>query len=455
MAHSKQDSEKPLQWWQLSLLGVACTIGTGFFLGSSIAITMAGPSVLLVYMIAAFGTYFVFEALAKMTISDPQKGSFRSYAKKAYGRWAGFSSGWVYWASEMLIIGSQMTALSIFSQLWFPDLPLWLLASIYAALGLLVIIAGSKSFDRTENLLAVLKISAIFMFIILAALALFGLIGTDPDGTHIPRTGKEFFPQGLKGLLPAFIYGFYGFGGIEIMGLLAVRLKQMKDAPKSGKVMLLTLGLIYVLSIGLALIMVSQADFSHEESPFVTALTAYAIPYVNHVFNGVFIIAGFSTMVASMFAVIRILVTLAEDHDAPRLFAKKIHHKWELPAILLTTLGIIVSIVLSIFMPDQMYEYVTTAAGLMLLYNWIFILGSYGRLLDLTKKEQMKRLIGFLFILLGVIGTVFHATSRPGFFVSLLFLLLIAVVTLIMNHLWKKKGDGDKPSLTLFTKTTR
>lgn len=453
-ANSGGQEEKLLKWWQLSLLGVACTIGTGFFLGSSIAITMAGPSVLLAFALAALGTYFVFEALAKMMINDPQKGSFRSYAKKAYGRWAGFSSGWVYWASEMLIIGSQMTALSIFSRFWFPTIPLWIFASGYAILGLVVILAGSKGFDRIENLLAVLKIAAILMFIILAVAALFGLFGDGTQEITIPRTYDSLFPNGIRGLLPALIYGFYGFAGIEIMGLLAVRLKDMNDAPKSGKVMLFLLAIIYITSIGLALIMVSLNSFTTDQSPFVTALNNYRIPYVSHIFNGVFIIAGFSTMVASMFAVIRILVTLAEDRDAPGFLAKKINKKIELPAIGLTTAGIIVSIVLALLMPGRIYEYVTTAAGLMLLYNWLFILGSYGRLLELTTKDKVKRLVGFLLIVLGVVGTVFHQTSRPGFFVSILFIIVIGIVTLMMSHFWKKAKDQTEHS-SLFTKTKR
>lgn len=447
---SAEKKEKPLKWWQLSLLGVACTIGTGFFLGSSIAISLAGPSILFAFVIAGLGTYFVYEALAKMTIADPQKGSFRSYAKNAYGRWAGFSSGWVYWASEILIIGSQMTALSIFTQFWFPRIPLWVFACIYAALGFLVILMGPKGFDRIENLLAVLKISAIVMFIILAIVTLFGLFGNATAVVRAPRTYGGFFPRGIRGLLPALIFGFYGFGGIEIMGLLAVRLKDMKEAPKAGKVMLIILTIIYVASLGLALLMVPWDNITTDESPFVSALKNYNIAFVQNIFNGVFIIAGFSTMVASLFAVIRILVTLAEDHDAPAFLAKKTKNNYAIPAIVLTAGVTIVSIILSLLMPGRIYEHFTTAAGLMLLYNWVFILGSYGRLIKLTTKDHIKRFLGFLFIAIAVIGTTFHPTSRPGFFVSVLFVLLIGVLTLVIGHSRKKSKTTE--TSTLFTK---
>lgn len=80
-----EDETAHLAWWQLSLIGVGCIIGTGFFLASSIAIKMTGPSVILAFIMAASTTYIVFEALAKMSARDPQNGSFRTYAKKHMG----------------------------------------------------------------------------------------------------------------------------------------------------------------------------------------------------------------------------------------------------------------------------------------------------------------------------------------------------------------------------------
>lgn len=104
MEKTKNESTGKLAWWQLSLIGVGCIIGTGLFLGSSIAIKMTGPSVILVFVLAAIGSFIVYDALGRMSANDPQKGSFRSYAKKAFGSSVAFSSGWIYWMSEMFIL---------------------------------------------------------------------------------------------------------------------------------------------------------------------------------------------------------------------------------------------------------------------------------------------------------------------------------------------------------------
>ncbi|MDN3019234.1 amino acid permease [Paenibacillus sp. BSR1-1] len=439
MGKSKSGAEEKngMKWWHLSLFGVGCTIGTGFFLGSSLAIKMTGPSILIAFIIAAISTYFVFDALSKMTSKEPLKGGFRSYAKKAYGRWAGFSSGWVYWCSEVLIMGSQMTALSIFSRFWFPKVPLWLFAAGYAILGLVVLLIGVNVLNKLENILALLKIAAIIMFIIIACLAIFGVIDGDRP-IQYPRSRNDILPHGIKGLWSSVIFAFYAFGGIEILGLMATNLKDPKEAPKAGRVMLFTLMLIYILSIGLAVMMVSWQNFNTKESPFVVALDAYHLSFVPHIFNGALIIAGFSTMVASLYGVTSVLVTLGEEGDAPKSFSRQGKLKVPIPTLLLTMVGITASVVSALLMPNRVYEYITTAAGLMLLYNWIFILASSRKILELKVKDKMKYTLGTILILIAVSGTIFHETSRPGFFISLAFLGVIGAITLMMNLKWNK-----------------
>lgn len=441
-----------LKWWQLSLLGVAGTIGTGYFLGSSLAIMTGGPAVLFAYILAAAGTYVVFDALARMTADHPEQGSFRSYAKKAYGRWAGFGSGWLYWCSELLIMGSQLTALSIFSRFWFPNVPMWVFAAGFGLLGLFIVLIGNKGFDRTEHLLAVIKLAALVMFLILAVGLLAGWIGGGIYPPKLPLTGEAIFTKGALGLWSALIFANYAYGGIEVLGIMAYRLQKPEEAPMAGKIMLTLLGVIYAVSIGLAVTMVPAADFNPKESPFVLALRSDHLGFVPHVFNGVLIVAGFSTMSASLYAVTSMLTTLANDGDAPRFFGRKLKGKYPLPAMSLISAGLIGAIVMALVMPGKMYEYVTTAAGLMLMYNWSFILLSSGRLLKPSAMGAFKRYAGLVFIFLSVSGTLFNKLSRPGFMISLAILAVIAVCAGIVQAVRKRRGEEDtapEPKLAL------
>ena len=244
----RQKDEK-LKWWQLSLLGIAGTIGTGYFLGSGLAISIGGPAVLIAYFFAAVGTYVVFDALSRMTADHPEQGSFRSYAQKAFGNWAGFGSGWVYWFSELLINGSQLTALSIFSRFWFPEIRMWIFAAGFGILGLVIVFFGNKGFDRVENVLAIIKMAAIVMFLVLAVALLAGWIGGGKYNPKLPIHYKDFFPTGGIGLWSSFIFAFYAYGGIEVLGIMSNRLQQPKDAPKAGKVMLIMLIIITVAAL--------------------------------------------------------------------------------------------------------------------------------------------------------------------------------------------------------------
>lgn len=437
-----------MKWWQLSLLGVACTIGTGYFLGTGIAIQMGGVSVLFMFIFAAFGTYIVFDVLAKMTGKDPQQGSFQTYAAKAFGRWAGFSSGWVYWCSELLIMGSQLTALSFFTRIWFPTLPMWVFATAYALLGLGVILLGTKVFERAEHVFAIIKVSAIVMFVIIAGAAVFGFL-TGKYPPKFPTTKEAFLPKGRVGIWSSFIYAFYAFGGIEIMGIMATRLKRPEEAPKAGNMMILLLTIIYIASLALALTLIPLSNLQGKESPFQVALGSYQLPLVPHAFNAILIIAGFSTMVASLFAVTTILVTLAQDRNAPAIFTRRTEgkRKMPLPAIGFTTGGITAAVLMALFLPEKLYTYITTAAGIMLLMNWLFILLSSGRLLQLSLWGKIKRYTGMFLILTAILGTAFHPTSRPGFWISLLFIVLIGLVTLGLSFKWKKHAPG---SVTTF-----
>ncbi|GAA0322585.1 amino acid permease [Bacillus carboniphilus] len=439
------EGEGNLAWWQLSLVGVGCTIGTGYFLGSAIGIKITGPSIVFSFLLAALGTYIVYSLLAKMTAEDPQEGSFCYYANKAYGRWAGFSCGWNYWSSNILIMGSQLTALSILSRFWFPHFPLWLFAAGYAILSIIVVLTGTNGFDRVENLLAVIKTAAIIMFIIIAAAAVFGWIGGgDVERAGVPTTMSDLFPEGFKGFWSSLIYAYYAYGGIEVIGLMATNLKKKEDAPKAGIIMLIVLVIIYILSLGLAVTMANHGEFTDKESPFVTALKPYNLAFFPHVFNAAIIIAGFSTMTASLFGVTKLLVTLADDGDAPKVFSKKIK-KWKdlpFPSLLLATIGLLASIITALLLPGKIYEYITTAAGILILINWAFIILSGMKVLEMKVWGKFLSLIGIFLILAAVSGTLMEKSIRFGFFVSILFVVIIGIVAIIMQKkVWKKKAS--------------
>ncbi|MEK3720143.1 amino acid permease [Paenibacillus sp. FSL H8-0034] len=434
-----QTSQGKLPWWQLTLFGVGCTIGTGFFLGSSIAIHKSGFWILFIFILAALATLFVYEALAHMTVQHPHKGSFRTYAQQAYGRSAGCSVGWMYWSSEMLIMGSTLTALGIFTQFWLPAIPLWLLAAGYTVLALFVVIWGSNGINKVENLLAIVKIGAVLMFILVAGFAFIkGTGGVRP----VHQSAAKWFDTGWLGAWKGLLYAFYAFGGIEVMGFMAVDLRDPKQAPKAGRLMLLAVTVLYVFSIGLALLFVTQEGVSADKSMLIAALEVMGLPYLVVVLNGVLIIAGFSILVASLYAISTMLLALAEDGDAPAWIAVTSGtRKLPLYALGFNTVGLGVSILLALLMPKQIFEHITTAAGLVILYTWLFILASYLKLIKPGAGGWVKSCAAILLITAAAAGPLLEETGRPGFWSSLLIVLVIGLIT---GWRWYKANKGTK-----------
>jgi L-asparagine transporter-like permease len=430
---------KKMGWLQLAFLGLGFTSGTGFFLGSAIAIERSGFSVLILFLLAAITTYFVFDALARMIVQHEEEGSFRAYSNNAFGHWAGFSHGWLYWSSEMLIMGSQLTALGLFTQYWFTDIPLWIFATGYATLGVIIVILGTKGFEKTENILAVIKIAAIVMFIILACLVIPGVLGEKNAHMHDPKKMEHFFTHGFMGLWTALLYVFFAFSGIEIMGLMATDLRNRKDAPKSGKLMISIITFLFVLSIGLAMLLAPLEAFNTHESPFITALKDLQYSVIIHIFNGILIIAGFSCMVASLYSVTRMMYSISKDGDAPRILSKKSKSNLPYVSLILTVCGMILSIVIALLLPNKVYEYITTAGGLMLLYTWLFIVFAARKLLKLSAWGHVKSYIAIIIICIAASGTLFDKTNRPGFFASLIFIAVIGGVAIMMRKKWKKE----------------
>jgi len=431
-----------LSWIELALLGLGFTTGVGFFLGSSIAIEKAGFGVLLLFFLAAVGTYLVYNALAKMISQYPGKGTFKDYSKAAFGHWAGFCHGYIYWLSEMLVLGSTLTALGLFTKFWFKEVPLWIFAGGYALLGIGVVLLGRKGFEKVENVLAVLKMTALLAFIVLGFLTVTGVLGKANAHMHTPDSVNEFFRHGAMGMWTAFIFAFFAFAGIEVMGLMATNLKNPKDAPKSGTLMLAVITVLYLGGLGFALVMAHPKDFGANESPFISAFKDVHYETSINIFNGVLIAAGFSSLVASLFSTSQVMVQIAKTGDAPKLFAKASKRNIPYPSLALTACGMGLSVLAALLLPKSVFEYIVTAGGLMLVYSWLFMVAAAMKLLKLSVWGKTAAVMAMALILIATIGTLFDKASRPGFFFSLGLLLAIGAVAFFMRNRWKKQGGG-------------
>lgn len=109
----------------LTMMGLGSAIGAGLFLGTGVGIKAAGPAVLLAYIIAGAIVVCVMRMLGEMAAARPASGSFSTYGEMAFGRWAGFSTGWLYWFLLVMVMGAEMTGAAELMGHWF-GIPSWI-----------------------------------------------------------------------------------------------------------------------------------------------------------------------------------------------------------------------------------------------------------------------------------------------------------------------------------------
>lgn len=161
-----EKNKKGMTAGHLTMLALGSVIGGSFFLGSSVAIHAAGPSILISYILGGILVYFILYALSEMTVANPNVGSFSSYAAQQLGPGTGFVVGWLYWAGTVISMSSEGTAISILVRNWFPHVSIGKLGSLIIIGVTLLNLLGANKLGKLESSLSAIKIFAIIFFIL-------------------------------------------------------------------------------------------------------------------------------------------------------------------------------------------------------------------------------------------------------------------------------------------------
>ncbi|HWP98774.1 MAG TPA: amino acid permease [Syntrophomonadaceae bacterium] len=368
-----------LSAFQLTMLALGTVIGGSFFLGSSIAIQAAGPSIIISFVIGGIMTYIILTALSEMTVANPHPGSFRTFAANAYGPFSGFLVGWVYWTGMVLAMSSEATAASIFIRSWFPYLSLPLLAIGIVFAITLVNLLGAHLVSKLESTLAAVKLLAITIFIVLAIALIFGLF---PARTAVGLGAVQkavFFPRGIGGLAGSMLIVIFSYAGFEIIGLAASEARDPhKTIPRAIRATVVSLVGLYIAVVALLLPLISTAGLSAKVSPMVAALNAQGLGVAAGVVNLVLVTAILSTMLAATFGLGRMLRSLADNGDAPAFLIDR--GDVPLKGILFSGIAMLASVSLSYVLPDSIYIFLVSSGGFSLLFAYLVIMLTHLRL---------------------------------------------------------------------------
>ncbi|MDQ7095667.1 amino acid permease [Desulfosporosinus sp. PR] len=369
--------EKGLTAGHLAMMALGSVIGGSFFLGTSVAINAAGPSIVLSFVLAGVLVYFILFALSEMTVANPYGGSFSTFAAEELGEGVGFVVGWVYWTGTIFSMSSEATAIPILTREWFPNISI-------GGLGILIIIAvtmlnllGAKRLSKLESGLSSVKLFAIAFFILLAVLLILGFFPGSPPigGGELVR--EPLMPGGVKGIAGSMLIVLFAYAGFEIIGLAASEAESPRETiPKAITYTVLSLVGLYILYIIVLLPLIPTADLSENISPMVISLNRQGIQWAGSVINVVLISASLSAMLAAVFGLGRMIRSLTDEGYAP----KWLKDRKDVPyrGILFSGLAMLLGLGFGHLFP-RVYLVLITSGGFALLFTYAVIMASHIR----------------------------------------------------------------------------
>ena len=373
----KMMKERGLAAWQLTMMALGTVIGGSFFLGSSVAIRAAGPSVLIAYVVGGALVYFILFALSEMTVANPDAGSFRTFAGQAFGQGTGFVVGWVYWTGMVLAMSSEATAVSILIQQWLPNISLPLMGSIIIIAVTLLNLLGARALSKLESGLAAVKLLAVVSFIVIAVLLIIGVFANNaPVGIGV-LANEPFMPGGFTGLAGSMLIVMFTYAGFEIIGLAASEAENPhKTIPRAIRNTVLSLVGLYIVAITMLTILIPTAALNPTVSPFVAALNARGFGWAGTALNVVLITAITSTMLAAMFGLGRMMRSLVDERMAPGWFKDKTDVPYR--GIIVSGIGMLAALWIGLFFPS-VYLFLVSSGGFALLFTYVVIMATHIR----------------------------------------------------------------------------
>jgi len=438
---------------QLTMMAIGGAIGVGLFLGSSLTIRLAGPGVILSYLLGAAIALIMSYVLTEMAVVHPVAGAFGVYAEKYLSPWAGFSVRATYGAAQIIAIGAEVTAAGIYISFWFPDVPQWIWVVLVSAA---LVALNSMQVNRLgefEYWFAMIKVTAILAFIIIGISLIFGIGTRHAIGLANLTQHGGFLPSGWKGVWLSLTITVTSYMGVEIIAVTAGEAEHPEvTIPRAMRNIVYRLIFFYVLAIAIMVTMVpwnrAAGSSALSGSPFVTAFAAAHVSSAAALMNFVVLTAALSSVNTNLYLSTRMLYSLGRGGYAPAWMGKVSSNGVPHRALLASTAGIIIAIVLALKAPKNAFLILYGVAVAGMLFVWLVILNTHLRFRKTLSRERLLSLPMRLrahpfFTVLGIV--LLLAIAATTFFVDGMqwsvpeFLVFLAIISLLYLRTWLAK----------------
>ena len=374
------DLSRNLRNRHIQLIAFGGTIGVGLFLGSAKAIHSAGPALILAYALGGVAIFFIMRALGELLTYRPVAGSFATYADEFCGPLPGFITGWSYWFAWVVTAMAELTAIGVYLRFWFPAVPQWL-----PGLVALLLLFGSnllavRMFGELEFWFALIKVVTIVGLIVAGlAVILFhvGDLGASASFANLWTHGG-FLPFGILGVLLTMQIVMFAYEGVELIGVTAGEAQNPSVVlPRATNGIIVRILIFYIGAVLIIMSLVPWNELSPSVSPFVFVFEKIGVPAAAGLINVVVITAATSSCNSGIFSTGRMLWSLAQRGQAPRVFATLNSQRVPAAAIHATAVLLLIGVALNYVVPEDVFTWVTSVALVGTFWTWGIILVSH------------------------------------------------------------------------------
>ena len=373
MVEEQQELQRGLKNRHVQLISIGGAIGTGLFLGAGKTIQLAGPSILLAYLITGCVCFFIMRALGELLLSNTNNHSFLDFVAEYLGKKVAFVTGWTYWFCWVAIAMADLTAIGMYVRYWVPGVPQWLpeLIALILLLGLNMV--AVSLFGELEFWFALIKVVSIIAFIIVGIYMILTHYKTSAGPASITNLWSHggFFPTGTKGFILSFQMVTFAFTGIELVGLVAGETKNPeKVLPEAINNIPIRIILFYLGSLFVIMSIYPWNSLDANNSPFVEVFSEIGITVAASLINLVVLSAAASACNSAIYSTGRMLRSLSQEGSAPKKFRQLTSHRVPGNALVFSTIVIFISVILYYVMPSEVFTLVSSIATTCFLFIW-------------------------------------------------------------------------------------
>lgn len=435
----------------VQMIAIGGAIGTGLFLGSASRLHSTGPALLLSYAFVGVIAYLLMRALGELVLHRATSGAFVSYMREFFGeRWA-YVTGWMYWLNWALTGIAELSAVGLYIQFWWPNMPSWITVLIALAVVLAINLMSARAFGEFEFWAAIAKVGAIVVFLIVGVVVVVGRF--DIDGHQAGFSNLWSNPGGFWPSSGDFAwYGpilvmsgvVFAYAAIEMVGVAAGEMEDSAtEVPKAVNAVIFRIAVFYCGSILLLVSMLPTSDFTAGISPFVTVFSRLGLDWMGQVIQVILIVAAMSSLNSGLYSTGRVLRSLGMAKQAPSFTLKMSASGVPWAGIVMTSVVFVFGSLLNALTPDA-FEIALEAAAIGVIFTWGTIFACQLRLRSLVDRGVIPKspfqmpgspwtsYIGLAFLALVLVGMAIAGwQSSPYFWHKTGFLVVVLGIPVI------------------------